>query len=100
MNGSRFSRILFPYDGKHMSDKALEEATKFAKPLASNIPILSVIDERYAHTMPSFRLSKKKKSWMKQRRGAEERVLSSGAVKMLEEKLGKLKENDITAELV
>jgi hypothetical protein len=37
---------------------------------------------------------------MKQRREAEELVLSSGAVKMLEEKLGKLKENDITAELV
>jgi hypothetical protein len=37
---------------------------------------------------------------MKQWRGAEERVLSSGAVKMLEEKQGSLKENCITAELV
>lgn len=61
MNGSDFQGYCSPYDGKHMSDKALEEATKFAKPLASNIPILSVIDERYARTMPSFRLSKKKK---------------------------------------
>jgi nucleotide-binding universal stress UspA family protein len=56
-----FQGYCSPYDGKHMSDKALEEATKFAKPLGSNIPILSVIDERYAHApVPSFRLSKKK----------------------------------------
>lgn len=95
-----FQGYCSPYDGKEMSDKALEEATKFAKPLGSNIPILSVIDERYARPMPSFVYQRKKRPWMKQRRGAEELVLSLGAVKMLEEKLGKLKENCITTELV
>jgi nucleotide-binding universal stress UspA family protein len=49
-----FQGYCSPYDGKHMSDKALEEATMFAKPLGSNITILSIIDERYAYSCALF----------------------------------------------
>lgn len=98
MNGSRFSRILLPYDGKEISDKALEEAIKFAKRLGSSITILYVIDERYARPSAIFSFLRDKRK-LNEAKKELRRVISSGAEKMLEEKLGKLKENGITAEL-
>lgn len=98
MNGSRFSRILLPYDGKEISDKALEEAIKFAKRLGSSITILYVIDERYARPSALFSFLRDNRK-LNEAKKELRRVISSGAEKMLEEKLGKLKENGITAEL-
>lgn len=98
MNGSRFSRILLPYDGKEISDKALEEAIKFAKRLGSSITILYVIDERYARPSAVFSFLQDKRK-LNEAKKELRRVISSGAEKMLEEKLGKLKKNGITAEL-
>jgi nucleotide-binding universal stress UspA family protein len=98
MNGSRYSRILLPYDGKEMSNKALEEAIKFGKRLGSSITILYVIDERYARPSAVFSFLRDKRK-LNEAKKELRRVISSGAEKMLEEKLGKLKENGITAEL-
>lgn len=98
MNGRQFSRILLPYDGKEISDKALEEAIKFAKGLGSSITILYVIDERYARPSAVFSFLRDKRT-LNEAKKELRRVLSSGAEKMLEEKLGKLKENGIPAQL-
>jgi nucleotide-binding universal stress UspA family protein len=96
MNERRFSRILLPYDGKEMSDKALEEAIKFAKQLGSNITILYVIDERYARPSAVFSFLRDETK-LNEAKKELRRVLLSAAEKMLEEKLSKLKQNGITA---
>ena len=96
MNRSQFSRILLPYDGKEMSDKALEEAVKFAKQIGSHITILYVIDERYARPSGLFSFLREEHT-LNEAKMELRRVLSSAAQKMLEEKLGRLKENGISA---
>lgn len=96
MKVSQFSRILLPYDGKEMSDKALEEAVKLAKQIGSHITILYVIDERYARPSDVFSFLKEEGS-LGEAKMQLRKVLSSAAEKMLEEKLGKLKDNGINA---
>ncbi len=98
MDRSQLSRILLPYDGKEMSDKALEEASKFAKQIGSNITILYVIDERYARPSGLFSFLKDN-SKLDEAREAVRKVLTYGAQKMLEEKLAKLRENGINADV-
>ena len=50
-----YTRILVPHDGSEMSDKAPDEATKFAKLFGSKIILLHVIDEGFEP--PSILLS-------------------------------------------
>jgi nucleotide-binding universal stress UspA family protein len=93
-----FSRILLPYDGKEMSDLALEEATKFAKFLGSKITILYVIDERYAR--PSALMSFiSEKTVLNEARKELRRVLASAAENMLKQRMSRLNDSGINAEI-
>lgn len=48
MKRSDFSRLLVPHDGSEMSDKALDEAIRFAKHFGSKIILLHVVEDRVA----------------------------------------------------
>lgn len=93
-----FSRILLPYDDKEMSDIALEEAVKFATQLGSKITILYIIDERYAR--PSAIMSFiGEKAELNEAKRELRRVLASAAENMLGERLKKLSESGLKAEI-
>ena len=44
-----YKRILVPTDGSPMSDKAVEGAARFAKPLGASLVIVTVV-EPYSYT--------------------------------------------------
>jgi nucleotide-binding universal stress UspA family protein len=93
-----FSRILLPYDGKEMSDIALEEAVKFARQLGSKITILYVIDERYSR--PSAIMSFiGEKAELSETKKELRRILTSAAATMLGERLKRLSESGLKAEI-
>jgi nucleotide-binding universal stress UspA family protein len=84
-----FSSILMPHDGSEMSDKALDEATKFAKLFSSKIILLHVVDDRF--TPPSLLLSFiKERSSLKEAKAKLFAVLKIGAKNMLGDRKDKI----------
>lgn len=84
-----FSSILMPHDGSEMSDKALDEAAKFAKIFSSKIILLHVVDERF--TPPSILLSFiKKRASLKEAKTKLLGILKMGAENMLGDRMKKI----------
>jgi nucleotide-binding universal stress UspA family protein len=84
-----FCSILMPHDGSEMSDKALDEATKFAKLFSSKIILLHVVDERF--TPPSILLSFiKERASLKEAKAKLLVVLKIGAENMLGDRKEKI----------
>lgn len=84
-----FSSILMPHDGSEMSDKALDEATKFAKTFSSKIILLHVVDERF--TPPSILLSFiNKRASLKEAKTKLLGILKMGAENMLGDRMEKI----------
>lgn len=94
LRGSEFSNILVPYDGKEMSDLALEESAKFAKPLGSRITLLYVIDEKYARPSAITLFIGEKKA-LTEAKNELRRILASGAEHMLRERSERLSKSGI-----
>lgn len=85
-----FSHILVPHDGSEMSDKALDEAVKFAKLFGAKITLLHVVDERFAP--PSVLLSFiKERASLKEAKAELLGVLKTGAENMLKDRMEKIK---------
>jgi nucleotide-binding universal stress UspA family protein len=81
-----------PHDGSEMSDKALDEATKFAKLFSSKIILLHVIDERF--TPPSILLSFiKKRASLKEAKTKLLGILKMGAENMLGDRVSSIDAN-------
>jgi nucleotide-binding universal stress UspA family protein len=84
-----FSSILMPHDGSEMSDKALDEATKFAKLFSSKIILLHVVDEKF--TPPSILLSFiKERASLKEAKAKLLAVLKIGVKNMLRDRKEKI----------
>jgi nucleotide-binding universal stress UspA family protein len=84
-----YTRILVPHDGSEMSDKALDEATKFAKLFGSKIILLHVIDEGFEP--PSILLSFiKKRDSLKESKAKLLGMLKIGAENMLGDRMEKV----------
>lgn len=93
-----FSSILMPHDGSEMSDKALDEATKFAKLFNSKIILLHVVDESF--TPPSILLSFiKERASLKEAKAKLLAVLKLGAKNMLADKKEKIQMVDVNIEI-
>ena len=91
-----FSRILVPHDGSEMSDKALDEATRFAKIFNSKIILLYVVDESFVP--PSVLLSFiRERTSLKEAKAGLFGVLKTGAEKMLRDRMEKIKRKGIDA---
>jgi nucleotide-binding universal stress UspA family protein len=84
-----FSRILLPHDGYEMSDKALDEATKFAKLFGSKIILLHIVDERFAPHSILLSFIKKRAS-LKEAKAKLLGVLKTGAENMLRDRMEKI----------
>jgi nucleotide-binding universal stress UspA family protein len=90
------SRILVPYDGTEMSDKALDKAIEFAKALkAEEIIMVHIVDSRFVP--PSATLGFiSEKSTLEDAKTQLIRILKSGAELMLKDKLAKVKESGVS----
>jgi nucleotide-binding universal stress UspA family protein len=82
------SRILVPYDGSEMSDKALDKAIDFSKAFKSEIIILHILDDRL---IPSNAIL----GFIGERSGLEDanmqalKILKMGAEAMLKDRIEK-----------
>lgn len=85
-----FLHILVPHDGSEMSDKALDEAIRFAKSFNSKITLLHVVDGRVAP--PSVLLSFiKERTSLKEATAELLGVLKTGAENMLKDRMDRVK---------
>jgi len=84
-----FTCILVPHDGSEMSDKALDEATKFAKLFGSKIILQHVVDDRFEP--PSILLSFiKKRASLKEAKAKLLGMLKIGVESMLRDRMEKV----------
>jgi nucleotide-binding universal stress UspA family protein len=91
-----FTHILVPHDGSEMSDKALDEAVRFAKLFNAKITLLHVVDERFAP--PSVLLSFiKERTSLKEAKAELFNVLKTGAENMLNDRMEKIKGKGVDA---
>jgi nucleotide-binding universal stress UspA family protein len=93
------SRILVPYDGTEMSDRALDKATEFAKALKSEMVIVHIVDSRFVP--PSATLG-----FIGDRISLEDaktqlvRILKSGAEEMLKDKMSRVEKTGVKVNFI
>ena len=93
-----FEKILVPYDGSEMSDKALEESVKIAKQTDSKITLLYVVDEGYSPPSTLLAFINEKTS-LRDAKKTLRRVLASGVESMFKERVARLTQKGISVDV-
>jgi nucleotide-binding universal stress UspA family protein len=92
------SKVLLPYDGSEMSDKALDKAIEFSKALKSEMIILHILDERLIPSNAARFIGEK--SAFEDAKMAALNILKVGAEAMLKYKMEKVKANGINVRFI
>ena len=92
------SKVLVPYDGSEMSDKALDKAIEFSKALKSEMIILHILDERLIPSNAARFIGEK--AAFEDAKMAALNILKVGAEAMLKYKMEKVKANGINVRFI
>ena len=92
------SKVLVPYDGSEMSDKALDKAIEFSKALKSEMIILHILDERLIPSNAARFIGEK--SAFEDAKMTALNILKVGAEAMLKYKMEKVKANGINVRII
>jgi len=92
------SKVLVPYDGSEMSDKALDKAIEFSKALKSEMIILHILDERLIPSNAARFISEK--AAFEDAKMAALNILKVGAEAMLKYKMEKVNANGIHVKFI
>lgn len=92
------SKVLVPYDGSEMSDKALDKSIKFSKPFKSEIIILYVLDERLIPSNAARFIGEK--SALEDAKMAALNILKAGAETKLKCKMERVKANGLNVRFI
>jgi nucleotide-binding universal stress UspA family protein len=93
------SRILVPFDGSEMSDKALDEAIEFSKAFKSEIIILHILDDRLISSSVILGFIGEK-SKLEDAKMQALKILKVGAEAMLKDRMEKVKANGINVRFI
>ena len=92
------SKVLVPYDGSEMSDKALDKAIEFSKALKSEMIILHILDERLIPSNAARFIGEK--AAFEDAKMSALNILKVGAEAMLKYKMEKVKANGINVRFI
>lgn len=92
------SKVLVPYDGSEMSDKALDKAIEFSKALKSEMIILHILDERLIPSNAARFIGEK--AAFEDAKMTALNILKVGAEEMLKYKMEKVKANGINVRFI
>ena len=92
------SKVLVPYDGSELSDKALDRAIDYSKAFKSEIIILHVLDERLIPSNAAGFIGEK--SAFEDAKMTALKILKVGVEAMLKYKMEKVKANGIDVRFI
>jgi nucleotide-binding universal stress UspA family protein len=99
MSKTMTSRILVPYDGSEMSDKALNKAIDFSKAFKSEIIILYILDDRLISSSDILAFIGEK-SKLEDAKVQALKILKLGAEAMLKDRMEKVRANGINVRFI
>ena len=93
-------KILVPHDGSELSDRALNKAIEFAKPLKSDIIILHILDDKLIPSEAIMSILGKKSSTVMDAKLQILNIVRIGAEQLLKDRTEKVRKSGINVRFI
>lgn len=93
-------KILVPHDGSELSDRALNKAIEFAKPLKSDIIILHILDDKLIPSEAIMNMLGKKSSTVMDAKLQILNIVRIGAEQLLKDRTEKVRKSGINVRFI
>ncbi|MGB8778390.1 MAG: universal stress protein [Nitrososphaeraceae archaeon] len=93
-------KILVPHDGSELSDRALNKAIEFAKPLKSDIIILHILDDKLIPSEAIMSILCKKSSTVMDAKLQILNIVRIGAEQLLKDRTEKVRKSGINVRFI